>query len=125
MVKYNYIEFIIGLVAFGFVSFFSVDFGSVWLSWIWFGLVWLSMFVKVWFGLLCFGLFEFKILHSKGHGQTCTKIETYKKEKKKKKKENRMTYRVAAQLKIYMYFSILKKEKRRDKSPALSTTFSF
>ena len=59
------------------------------------------MVVKVWLGLLCFGLFEFKILHSKGHGQTCTKIETYKKEKKKKrkKKENRMTYRVAAQLK--------------------------
>ena len=45
------------------------------------------MVVKVWLGLLCFGLFEFKILHSKGHGQTCTKIETYKKEKKKKKKK--------------------------------------
>ena len=70
-----------------FCFFFSVDFDSVWLSWIWFGLVWLSIFVKVWFGLLCFGLFEFKILHSKGHGQTCTKIETYKKEKKKKKRK--------------------------------------
>ena len=54
---------------------------------VWFGLVWLSRFVNV---------FEFGIQHTKDHGQTCTKIETYK---KKKKKENRMRYRVAAQLK--------------------------
>ena len=76
-------------------NFFSVDFGSVWLSWIWFGLVGSSTFVRGWFGLLCFGFFECRILHSKDHGQTCTKIGTYITHTKK----NRIIYSGAAQQK--------------------------